>query len=666
MLNLGFYKYFILVSLILFGGNNSSAEISPYKPVNELTLADKAPGQSWNQFMEAFDDPRATNDNIAFMNKETQRSRENLSTWISKTDSILRKLHDHETLIQSEHLNQNEKIELIWRGGERGTDLVINTPSKESILISSNQFHFDFPFNFTGFILSPDKKFVALKAIVTADVWFFDFYFVELKTGKFKKISFINDWENEYAWIGTHLFYATSGSSGLVIDALNPEAAEILPAGSYYRGHYPDLLKGINDGKAIFVSGEINQSKLELPSYCDNSPPDDFLRIDPSKVVVICSKKYLPRSEDSATFAVFEYDLTSGSGELKPTLKYKAKGVFSKAVLVDSLLIIGHKYGHKQSLLVIDTSYRIIEDIELPSHLTMTSVLSQEKNKSILIHCQSVASSHIELIFEYRTKEWLLTPDLKKDLTYKGITFINETIEVPARDGVKIPVRLVYRADQKPSKDSPALIEVYGAGPEIKLYPRYDSTLLEMFVQKGGIYIAPAIRGAAAYGKNWGSDDPTEPPSDLGTTDLVDIADWMAKNGYANKNKIISIGLSYGGIKVAEAGLLSPSSFGLIIPGENSFQRARQGNYFKYSSGESDAPLGIPNFFFMTGMIDRLGINNVKMYHKLLMMGATHDQVQGAFFPLGGHWVTRVPYQGVVAIDALSVQWGKIWQFLHW
>ena len=80
----------------------------------------------------------------------------------------------------------------------------------------------------------------------------------------------------------------------------------------------------------------------------------------------------------------------------------------------------------------------------------------------------------------------------------------SERIEVTSRDGVKIPVSIVYKKDKKRPEGNPLLLYGYGSYG-YSLDPSFSSVRLSL-LDRGFVYAIAHIRGGQELGRQWYED----------------------------------------------------------------------------------------------------------------------------------------------------------------
>lgn len=155
--------------------------------------------------------------------------------------------------------------------------------------------------------------------------------------------------------------------------------------------------------------------------------------------------------------------------------------------------------------------------------------------------------------------------ELLTETTLQGFDPANfnvERIEVEAPDGALVPVTILSHRNVTQDGSSPLLLYGYGAygvssEPEFSL----PATVL---VEAGWRYAIAHVRGGAEKGQQWFNDGKRFKKRNS-MTDFVACADALAAEGYADPQKIVSYGLSAGGLLVGGAMNISPERWAGVI-----------------------------------------------------------------------------------------------------
>ncbi|MFN0250594.1 MAG: prolyl oligopeptidase family serine peptidase [Kofleriaceae bacterium] len=128
--------------------------------------------------------------------------------------------------------------------------------------------------------------------------------------------------------------------------------------------------------------------------------------------------------------------------------------------------------------------------------------------------------------------------------TLKGMPEIEASVvEIPAFDGGKIPTN-VYVAKGEQAKPHPTLV-IYHGGPSGVSMIRW-SAATAFFVSLGYAVVEPNVRGSSGYGRAFEAGD--NGPKRLDAfKDIETSARWAAKQAWADKDRLVVYGGSYGG-----------------------------------------------------------------------------------------------------------------------
>ena len=114
-------------------------------------------------------------------------------------------------------------------------------------------------------------------------------------------------------------------------------------------------------------------------------------------------------------------------------------------------------------------------------------------------------------------------------------------------DGLEIPAFYYLPSDWSPGKRVPVIVKIHG-GPEGQARPYFDRRL-QYFLNKGYAAFVPNVRGSAGYGKTYLHLDNVEKRLDS-VKDIEYAAKWMANTDWADVDRMVVYGGSYGGYMV--------------------------------------------------------------------------------------------------------------------
>jgi oligopeptidase B len=155
--------------------------------------------------------------------------------------------------------------------------------------------------------------------------------------------------------------------------------------------------------------------------------------------------------------------------------------------------------------------------------------------------------------------------ELKREPVLGGFDSANYVAEyrwATARDGVKIPVTLLYRRGTSLDGTAPLYQYAYGSYGS-STDPTFRSTILSL-VDRGFVYAIAHIRGGQEMGRHWYEDGKLQKKKNT-FTDFVDVTRYLVANKVADPKRVFGMGGSAGGLLMGAVANLAPSDYKALV-----------------------------------------------------------------------------------------------------
>jgi oligopeptidase B len=228
--------------------------------------------------------------------------------------------------------------------------------------------------------------------------------------------------------------------------------------------------------------------------------------------------------------------------------------------------------------------YVLVEREDGLPQLTVVNFAGGEKNR--ITYPEPVYTAAPQINREYKTTKYryayqsLVTPGSVFDYDvethtstllkqtevpggYDASKYQSERVWVVAKDGVKVPISLVYRKDLKKADGSnPIYVYAYGSYGAI-LPVTFGSGRLSL-LDRGVVMAFAHIRGGGDLGKPW--HDAGRMMNKMNTfTDFIACTEYLVANKYGAHDKVIIEGGSAGGLLMGAVTNLRPDLFRVVI-----------------------------------------------------------------------------------------------------
>lgn len=199
-----------------------------------------------------------------------------------------------------------------------------------------------------------------------------------------------------------------------------------------------------------------------------------------------------------------------------------------------------------------------------------------------------------------------------------------EQVFYPSKDGTRVPMFITHKKGLKLDGTAPTLLYAYG-GFDISLQPAFSVTALT-WMEAGGIYAVPNLRGGGEYGKAWHEAGTKERKQNV-FDDYIAAAEWLFAHRYTSPAKLVLSGGSNGGLLVGATVDQRPDLCRVALPSVGvmdmlRFQKFTIGYAWVADYGSSDDPAG---FKYLYAYSPLHNIHPGTKYPTIFVTTADHD-----------------------------------------
>jgi oligopeptidase B len=230
---------------------------------------------------------------------------------------------------------------------------------------------------------------------------------------------------------------------------------------------------------------------------------------------------------------------------------------------------------------------------------------------------QSLATPSSVIDFNMKTKE----KEIKKEQAVLGGQFdknnyVEERVWATAKDGIKVPISLVYRKDLKKDGTNPLLQYAYGSYG-VTMEPYFSTTRLSL-LDRGFIYAIAHIRGGEDLGRQWYEDGKLLKKKNT-FTDFIDCSQFLIQEKYTSPAHLYAEGGSAGGLLMGAVVNLAPELYHGVIA---------QVPFVDVVTTMLDDSIPLT-----TGEYDEWGNPNKKEYYDYMLSYSPYDNVKNQTYP---------------------------------
>ena len=149
------------------------------------------------------------------------------------------------------------------------------------------------------------------------------------------------------------------------------------------------------------------------------------------------------------------------------------------------------------------------------------------------------------------------------DVAFDPSQYVTTQVFYPSRDGTQVPMFITHKAGLNLNGTNPTLLYGYG-GFNVSLTPAFSVSNL-VWMELGGLYAVPNLRGGGEYGEVWHQAGMTQQKQNV-FDDFVAAAEWLVEHQYTTSHKLAISGGSNGGLLVGACMIQRPDLFAAALP----------------------------------------------------------------------------------------------------
>ena len=194
--------------------------------------------------------------------------------------------------------------------------------------------------------------------------------------------------------------------------------------------------------------------------------------------------------------------------------------------------------------------------------------------------------------------------------------YVTERLMAPAKDGVMVPISLVYKKGLVKNGDNPLVL--YGYGSYGSSMDAYFSIARISLLERGFVWAITHVRGGEEMGRWWYDEGKLLNKKNT-FTDFIACAEYLVKQGFTNSRKMFAMGGSAGGLLVGAVANMAPQLFRGIVA---------QVPFVDVVTTMLDDSIPLT-----TGEYDEWGNPNEKEYYDYMLSYSPYDNVEAKDYP---------------------------------
>ncbi|WP_417762520.1 prolyl oligopeptidase family serine peptidase [Shewanella sp.] len=460
---------------------------------------------------------------------------------------------------------------------------VTDKSGAERVLLDPNTLSSDGTVALSGTSISKDGKTLAYGVSASGSDWQ-TWHFIDVGSGKplSDKLEWIKFSSATWNKQNTGVYYArydapkggdvmadTNYGQKIYFHKIGTEQSEDQLV--YQRPDQPDWGYGIEvseDGNYLlfFVSqGTDSRNRFFYKSLADeNAQVVELLPELEAQYVFIGNDKtrfYFKTDYQAPNGKVIAIDIRQPDKAHWQTIIPESEDPISDLGIINQHLVVTTLHDVLGKMAIYSMDGKKLQDVAMPGQGSVVGPLGDADKDYFYYSYNSYIQPNTIYKYDFKTGQSSIYNQPK--VAFDPNDYSSEQVFYTSKDGTRIPMLISYKKGMKKTGDNPTLLYAYG-GFAISMTPRFSPANIA-WMDMGGIYAVPNIRGGAEYGESWHQQGMLDKKQNV-FDDYYAAAEYLIDQGYTNSKKLGAYGRSNGGLLMGAAVTQRPDLFAAVLP----------------------------------------------------------------------------------------------------
>lgn len=264
---------------------------------------------------------------------------------------------------------------------------------------------------------------------------------------------------------------------------------------------------------------------------------------------------------DAPRGRVIEIDITQPDRahwqEIMPQVTETLQGVS----VLNNWFVLSYLKDARSQIKIVDLQGKFIREVALPGIGSAGGFGGKRHDTETFYAFTSFTAP--TTIYRYNLVTGESTLYRQPQVDFDPDDYETEQIFYASKDGTQVPMFIVHKKGLKRDGTNPTYLYAYG-GFGASITPSFSVSSL-IWMEMGGIYAIPNLRGGGEYGEDWHQAGMKLKKQNV-FDDFIAAAEWLIEHRYTSSKKLAIAGGSNGGLLVGACMTQRPDLFAAALP----------------------------------------------------------------------------------------------------
>ncbi len=315
----------------------------------------------------------------------------------------------------------------------------------------------------------------------------------------------------------------------------------------------------------LYTSQSTSGAKLSIKNL--NNPNSAFVTIadnfdfENSIVDNIGSTFYLKTNNKAPKYKLVSFNLDNSGQEKWKIVLPETKNLLEGVRLCNGKIIANYLQDVISKLNCYSLAGQLEKEIKLPGVCRLSAFNTHHFYNFATYSLNQFTAPEQSYYLDAKTWESKLI--FKPDIKFDSEKYITDQVFFSSADGTQIPMFITHKKGLVMNEQTPCFVYGYG-GFNISLAPEFKIDRA-IFIEAGGIYCVPNLRGGGEYGEDWHKAG-TKCKKQNVFDDFISACEFLVSKKYTSYNKIAIHGRSNGGLLIGAVMTQRPDICKVALP----------------------------------------------------------------------------------------------------
>ena len=231
----------------------------------------------------------------------------------------------------------------------------------------------------------------------------------------------------------------------------------------------------------------------------------------------------------------------------------------------------------KTAVKQFDMNGKLVREVELPGIGSAFGFSGRQED--VELYYTFTSFTYPSTIFKYDLANGTSALHERPEVDFDPGAYETKQVFYNSKDGTQVPMFIVHKKGIELNGKNPTYLYSYG-GFNISLRPSFSTSRI-VWLENGGIYAQPNIRGGGEYGKKWHKAG-TKMQKQNVFDDFIAAGEYLIEQGYTSSDYLAIAGGSNGGLLVGATMTQRPDLMKVAFPAVGVMDMLR---YHKFTIG---------------------------------------------------------------------------------